>query len=76
LPKLEGVEVKKPLMEVTDEWSRRLDRLMLNEGRLSARQARARDYLTATPYEGPDARSSSTSRRGGADPGRGQERKA
>lgn len=48
LPNLEGIEVKKPVLEVTDEMvSKEVDRLLLNEGRLEAREKpEAGHYLT------------------------------
>jgi trigger factor len=48
LPNLEGIEVKKPVLEVTEEMvSKELERLLLNEGRLESREKpEAGHYLT------------------------------
>ena len=48
LPNLEGIEVKKPVLEVTEEMvGKELERLLLNEGRLEAREKpEAGHYLT------------------------------
>ncbi len=48
LPKLDGVDIKKPAITVTDEMvNQELDRLKLNEGKLESRdKAEPGDYLT------------------------------
>jgi trigger factor len=48
LPSLEGIDVKKPTLEVTDEMvTREVDRLLLNEGRLESKEKPGKgDYLT------------------------------
>lgn len=48
LPNLEGIEVKKPVLEVTDDMvGKEVERLLLNEGRLEAREKpEAGHYLT------------------------------
>lgn len=48
LPALEGIEVKKPVLEVTDEMVQKdVDRLLLNEGRLEPKEKPGKgDYLT------------------------------
>ncbi len=48
LPEIDGIEVQKPVLEVTDEMvGKEIDRLLLNEGRLESKQSPAPgDYLT------------------------------
>lgn len=48
LPSLDGIEVKKPLIEITDEMVKtEVDRLLLNEGELKSKEKpEAGDYLT------------------------------